>query len=214
MCAYNRAYQRRAMPRPSNRDQRREEIVRGLLVVMAARGYAGASIKTIAQEVKLAPGLVHYHFSCKQEILVELIETIMKRVEDRRVRLEGKASSPLAKLRALIDAYLALGKDASPSDVAAWVVIGSEAVRQPAVGKVYEHWIRARKRQIESLLREELRSRGKAVRDVSRIATALIAQMEGAYQLAAATKGVVPRGYSARTAKEMVESWIEASPRT
>jgi len=59
------------MSRRPNTDERRAEIVTGLLAVMAERGYDGASITDIAASARLAPGLVHYHFSTKLEILIE-----------------------------------------------------------------------------------------------------------------------------------------------
>jgi TetR/AcrR family transcriptional repressor of bet genes len=45
---------------------------------MAKRGYAGASVATIAREAGLAPGLVHYYFESKQAILLELMHEIQR----------------------------------------------------------------------------------------------------------------------------------------
>ena len=58
------------MPRPSNTDARREQIVLGLQRVMAERGYEKATVSAIAQAAGLTPGLVHYHFKNKQEMLL------------------------------------------------------------------------------------------------------------------------------------------------
>ncbi|HEY3497153.1 MAG TPA: helix-turn-helix domain-containing protein, partial [Polyangiaceae bacterium] len=68
------------MTRASNSAERRGQIVEGLLAVMAREGYEGASIQAIGRAAGLAPGLVHYHFDTKQEILVELIETLTRRL--------------------------------------------------------------------------------------------------------------------------------------
>ena len=56
------------MARPSNTEERRQQIVEGLLRVMAERGYERASIAEIAKAAGLSPGLVHYHFTEKQEL--------------------------------------------------------------------------------------------------------------------------------------------------
>lgn len=53
------------MPRPSNTAERQEQIVLGLLEVMAERGYEKASVASIARAAELSPGLVHYHFQTK-----------------------------------------------------------------------------------------------------------------------------------------------------
>ena len=47
------------MARPSNTEERRQQIVQGLLRVMAERGYERASIAEIARAAGLTPGLVH-----------------------------------------------------------------------------------------------------------------------------------------------------------
>ena len=62
------------MPRKPNTELRRQQIVDGLLRTIAAQGYTGATIQAIASASGLAPGLVHYHFRDKREILVTLVE--------------------------------------------------------------------------------------------------------------------------------------------
>lgn len=69
------------MPRPTNTSDRRAQIIDALIAVMATQGYDGASIGDIARHAGLAPGLVHYHFDSKLEILVEAVRTIAARHE-------------------------------------------------------------------------------------------------------------------------------------
>jgi AcrR family transcriptional regulator len=64
------------MPRPSKTAERREQIIDGLIHVMAQHSYDGASTARIAKAAKLSSGLVHYHFSKKQDILVAAIEKL------------------------------------------------------------------------------------------------------------------------------------------
>ena len=80
------------MPRPSNTQERRQQIVEALLDVMAAEGYAGASIQAIAAAAGLNPGLVHYHFKSKQQVLLHAIETLGQRVQ-RRFTARARSSS-------------------------------------------------------------------------------------------------------------------------
>ena len=58
------------MPRKPNTELRRAQIVDALRQVVAVSGYSGATIQAIAAQSGLAPGLIHYHFDDKLEILV------------------------------------------------------------------------------------------------------------------------------------------------
>ena len=67
------------MARPSNTDERRLQIMGALVKVMARRGYDGASVADIARAARLTPGLVHYHFKNKQEILLAALRDLVAR---------------------------------------------------------------------------------------------------------------------------------------
>ena len=95
------------MPRPSQARERRAQLIAALMRLLSERGYAGASVASIAREAKLAPGLVHYYFGSKQEILLELLESIRAAILVRRdERLARAGDDPRAKLFALTDALL------------------------------------------------------------------------------------------------------------
>src|SRR3954469_22131911 len=110
------------MPRPSNTELRQEQITQALVKVMARRGYDGASIGDIAKAARLTPGLVHYHFKSKQEILLEALGGLgtrhLARLDDRLVAVGG---DPAAEVEAFIDLHLGLGADADPEALACWV---------------------------------------------------------------------------------------------
>ena len=74
------------MARKPNTEQRREQIVKGLLEAIGEHGYDKATIQTIAQKAGLAPGLIHYHFKSKEDILLELVKSlaaVARRIEAR-----------------------------------------------------------------------------------------------------------------------------------
>ena len=196
------------MARPSNTNARRAQIVQGLLSAMAKQGYDGASIQMIAKEARLTPGLVHYHFKFKQEILVELVRHLTGVAQARLESLVETDATPLERLEALIDAYLAPGKGASPQAVAAWVLIGAEAISQKEVRSVYEKVISSRIDEIAALLEKVLESRGKPARGALKLAAGLISLIEGAFQLSSAAPGALPKGYAAEVAKGMVRGFI------
>src|SRR6266568_3080739 len=144
----------RGRGRATRRGLKRRQIVEALLAVMAERGYDGASVQAIAQRAGLTPGLIHYHFASKQEILLEAVRELTRVAARRFDVLARRAKTPRERLRAFIDSRLATGRGASPAAVAGWVVVGAEAVRQPEVKAAHEEAIRAQLAVLEVLLRD------------------------------------------------------------
>jgi TetR/AcrR family transcriptional regulator, transcriptional repressor of bet genes len=200
------------MPRPSNTDERRDQIVAGLQRAMAAQGYAGATIRGIAQAAELAPGLIHYHFSDKREILVALVDTLIRRGRERFERRARTATTARERLVAYLDARLARGRDADPDAVAAWVVIGAEAVRDAEVRELYQQALAGERTVLCELLNAFARERRREIAHVNELAAGLLAFIEGAYTLAANARTLVPTGFAARFAWTLVERYIAAEP--
>lgn len=198
------------MSRKSNTEQRRQEIVFALLSVMAEQGYEKATILAIAKKAELAPGLIHYHFKSKGEILVALVKFLASLSRERYERLSASATTPQEKLTAYIHARLAKGEGAMPEAVSAWVVIGAEAVRQPEVRAVFQEAIAAELALIQALLTACLQDQKRVTDGVAGLAAGLLAFMEGAFQLASAAGDVMPQGYAAATARAFIENSLAA----
>ncbi len=191
------------MARPSNTNARRAEIVEGLLQVMSAKGYERATITEIAAAAGLASGLVHYHFENKQQILVALVERLAATVSKR---YGAPRESPRAQLLALVDAHLALGDDADPRAVAAWVVIGAEAISQREVRDVYSAALERVRAEIERLLGAWRFELGLDPRPAKAGAAAILCAIEGAYQLSAGAPTLLPEGSAAPTVRSLCEA--------
>jgi TetR/AcrR family transcriptional regulator, transcriptional repressor of bet genes len=198
------------MGRPSNTEERRAQIVEGLLTVMAERGYAAASIAMVAQAAGVAPGLVHYHFEDKQEILLALVDTLGQRARARRDAFVAHARTARTRLFAAIDALLAPGDGADPRAVACWVAIGAEAVRQPEVRQHYERLVHEAVGELEALLRDVLRSERRSTAKVGIAAAGLMAAVEGCFRLAAAAPDVIAAGSAAGLVRAIATGLIEA----
>jgi len=198
------------MPRPRNTDARRAQIVDGLLDVMARAGYDGASIQEIARAAGLTPGLLHYHFGSKQEILVALVERLIDGVRARYdARLAAGVTEPRARLDAFIDAHLARGRDADPRAVAAWSVVGAEAIRQPDVRALYRRALGSSLRELTRLVTTVRRADGAGRRhptSARETAAALLTAIEGAFRIAAAAPGALPAGYAAPTVRALARA--------
>ncbi|HEX7899905.1 MAG TPA: helix-turn-helix domain-containing protein [Planctomycetota bacterium] len=191
------------MARPSNTAGRRAQIVEGLMRVIARKGYGGATVPAIARAARLAPGLVHYHFASKEDILLALFERLRDTLDARYARhLALRSDRPRDRLLAYLDAHLALDGDADPAALAAWVAVAAEAVRRPALGALYRRALEHRRRILADLLR---RAR---VRRAPALAGLLLAAIEGAFHLGVAAPGTLPAGSAAPTLRSIVERML------
>lgn len=191
------------MPRPRNTEARRQEIVDGLQKVMAQNSYEKATVASIARAAGLTPGVVHYHFSSKQAILLALTEQLAKLLQKRFLELD-KDPEPLARLDAFIDSRLATGPGADPQAVACWVAIGTEALRQPEVGEIYRRLMKEQVREVGEILKP-------LCADPTEAAVAILAAIEGCYQIATAVPGCAPSGFAARSVKAMARGLLSQS---
>ncbi|HEU5377634.1 MAG TPA: TetR/AcrR family transcriptional regulator [Ktedonobacteraceae bacterium] len=57
----------------------REHIIQAAYRVLTEQGYDATTIKAIAREAEVAPGLLHYYFANKDELLVEVLRDISRR---------------------------------------------------------------------------------------------------------------------------------------
>ena len=197
------------MPRPTNTEQRRADIVRGLAAVMAERGYAKATIKEIARAARLTPGLVHYHFRDKQQILLSLIEGLAALVRERTAR----AALDAPDVFAAIDAMLGTEEGAETSAVACWVVIGAEAVRQPEVRELYEALMREALEELTKAFRSAMRSAGRSDTTADIAAMSVLAAIEGFFRLSAGAPSCVRPGSAAGAVRRIAKGFLDAAER-
>jgi TetR/AcrR family transcriptional repressor of bet genes len=118
------------MGRPSNREQRRGEILNAFARVLASHGYAGATIAAVAVEAGVAPGLVHHHFDSKEDMLLSLLKSLVGRFRDRVAGYGGDDA-----LLAYIDGALKLDERADVAAARCWVGLFSEALRNAVLFK-------------------------------------------------------------------------------
>lgn len=203
------------MARPSNTDQRRAQIVDALLSVMARTGYERATIVAVADAAGLGQGLIHYHFANKQEILVALVERLSLGLEARvGERLARAGDDPKRRVHALVDAYVARGKDADARAVSAWVLVGAEAVRLDEVRVLYERALSRSLERLRSEVADYLRAEGRIARNAPKIAAAMLSAIEGSYQIAVGAPGLLPEGFAAPTLRKMVDGLVLAEERS
>ncbi len=196
------------MGRPSNTEQRKQEIVDALLRVMAERGYEKASIQAIAKEAGLAPGLIHYHFKTKQEILLALVHWIASSATKRLEIKDEDVFDPWDKLSSFINARLATGETDLPEVVSAWVVIAGESIRQPEIKEIYQGLIKRQLELLNQLIADVWEGKSTKSKEVVHLSAIVIATMEGAFQLSVTANEVMPKNYAAESVLEIIKASI------
>ena len=82
---------------------RRAQILDAARTVLSRQGYAETSTKDIAREAGVAPGLLHYYFDSKEEILVQVVEQLAHEISaSHREAVKGVAD-PLEAVALAMD---------------------------------------------------------------------------------------------------------------
>lgn len=203
------------MSRKSNKEARRQQIVNALHSLLGPLGYDGASVQLIARRAGLAPGLVHYHFGNKEEILLAVLAQLEARLEQRLPTELEPRGEPLAdawaSVDAWIDAHLALGEGSDAASVAAWVTLGAEALRKPSLQEAYEAAVNRDLDRATPLIGAVLAAQGADPSQARTIAVGLLAAIEGCYRLAAAAPAAVPSGFAAPSVRAMARGLLGGS---
>lgn len=186
------------MGRKSNTDQRRQQIIDALQHEMAADGYERTSIKSIAASAKLAPGLVHYHFKSKQEILLALVDQLIDQANAELKTILDSDITPAMKLATFVSSRVGTGHQSNPTLVKAWLSIMGEAVGQTKVRTRVSHWIDADQQLLEALLKEA------GANDAKERASAVLAAIVGSFSLFAMQTRNIPFGYAERQILKML----------
>lgn len=197
------------MARPVNTLERRRQIAEGLRGVMPRQGYDGSSIAEIAKAAGVPPGIVHYHFKDKREILLDLLSQLVEEHETALdAALERAKGDPRRELDQFLDAHLSTGRSADPQALACWVAICGEALRDADVRKAYEKAVRGTHRRLATILRHGVAARVFRCASPEAAAAAIDATVQGYLVLAATARALIPRGTAAASAKAMAAGLV------
>ena len=88
---------------------RRAEILAAAERIFVEHGYEGATIRKIADEVGLSSTALYMHFSDKGEILQEICRQAFEELICLNRRIVEEVAAPEARLRKMLEAYIAFG---------------------------------------------------------------------------------------------------------
>jgi AcrR family transcriptional regulator len=90
---------------PSVKEERnrRGQIVLAASIVLGRQGYTDTSLKQIAAEAGVAPGLLHYYFDSKEDLLVEVVSELGRQMTAEWQQAVSELDDPLERIVAAID---------------------------------------------------------------------------------------------------------------
>jgi AcrR family transcriptional regulator len=118
-------------------DQRREQMLRAALDVIAERGYADSRIADVAERAGTSPALVIYYFKTKDQLLTEAIRFSEDTWYEAGTRRMADIPTAAGKLEEIVAMSCLPEADSEPtSSWALWLDLWAQAVRHPEVAGV------------------------------------------------------------------------------
>ena len=118
-------------------DQRREQMLRAALDVIAERGYADSRIADVAERAGTSPALVIYYFKTKDQLLTEAIRFSEDRWYEAGMRRMAQIPTAAGKLEEIVAMCTLPEADSEPeSSWALWLDLWAQSVRHPEVAAV------------------------------------------------------------------------------
>lgn len=138
---------RRAEP-----DERRLSLIEAAVRVLAREGAGGASVRAIAVEAGVSPGLVGHYFAGIEALHAAAYGWIEARVDAaQEAAVEAAGSDPQARLAAFVTASLA-PPIADPQLLATWIAIWSLVRTRPEIARQHDEQYAAFRARLETLL--------------------------------------------------------------
>ena len=157
----------------------RERILMAAYDTILEDQISGTRLRKIAEKAGIAQGHLHYYFSSKDELLLELLHEIIKSFsEDRVGLLEDTSQSAMNKILALL-AYKANGIKAGVNDFVLfdfWVQsVSNEAIRKD-MDRFYTPW----RETIRAIVQSGVETGEFSAKHTELIPSYLISLMDGA----------------------------------
>ncbi len=136
-------------------DQRREQMLRAALEVIAERGYPETRIADVAERAGTSPALVIYYFKTKDQLLTEAIRFSEDTWYEAGTRRMAEISTAAGRLEELVAMSCLPEADAQPkTSWLLWLDLWAQAVRHPEVAGVRQKFDERWRETIASLVLE------------------------------------------------------------
>jgi len=199
-------------PRPRVAAERRAVIVRATIRCLARDGYAGLTMKRVAAEAGLSPGILHYYFRDKRAILASAAATVTGDL-DCRVAAEARgARDARARLRALLRACFRAATE-SRDFWTVFIELWGEALHDRELARLNRHAYARARRLLEASVTRGVASG--AFRKVApdEAATIILALVDGLSLQLTFDPDLMSLGRAVRLAEEALGAFLDTAPR-
>ncbi|TCR93377.1 transcriptional regulator BetI [Rhizobium sp. BK376] len=116
------------MPKIGMEPVRRKALVDAALRVIGDHGSLSVTMSEIARQAGVSAALAHHYFGSKEQLLIETIRSLLRRLRDDAVMALKAADTPREKISAIIRVSFQADQFA-PETIAAWLAFYAEAQR-------------------------------------------------------------------------------------
>ena len=116
------------MPKLGMGPIRREQICRGAATVISREGFAGTTMRMVAEEAGVSTGMLNHYFANRQDLLTQALVYVSERAQARMREAIDGVPPGRERLAALLDSALAEDRETSET-WRVWITAYGEAVR-------------------------------------------------------------------------------------
>lgn len=143
------------MPKLGMGPIRREQICRAAAAVIAREGFAGSTMRTVADEAGVSTGMLNHYFANRQDLLTQALVFVSERAQQRMREAIADVPAGLQRVSALLDTALADDEEATET-WRVWINSYGEAVRLPELRSTIDarlsRWYEMIDRALEGLV--------------------------------------------------------------
>ena len=123
------------MPKLGMGPLRRRQLVDATIASIHEFGLADTTVTRIAKKAGVSPGIIHHYFADKDELLFEAMRLMLKNLRSQAVVRLRIASTPRARINAIIEASFA-PEQFSPQVTTAWLALYASARQSKSLTRI------------------------------------------------------------------------------
>ncbi len=185
-------------------ESRRRQLIEATARSLARHGLDGTTVRVVAADAGVSPGLVRHHFAGMQDLIAETYRWTGKEVEEAlRAALSAAPENPEAQMRAFVDASFAESM-LDPDLLGVWLTYWSLTRTDPVIheihGKVYFDYRQRLQHYINGIAQER-----KIKVDTRLAAVTLTALLDGMWLELC----LDPSTFTADEARQIAHDWVD-----
>jgi AcrR family transcriptional regulator len=150
------------MPKLGMGPIRREQICRAAAKVISEQGFAGTTMRMVAEEAGVSTGMLNHYFANRMEMLEETLLFVSQRQQEREAKAIEGIEPGEARLRALVRSVLPTDQDSTEA-WRVWIAAHGASVRLTHLRKVMgsrnDLWYEILERALEGIVPKRARER-------------------------------------------------------